>query len=124
MNFLFTLVLLAIAGYVLYSAFTGKGRLYSIDNIIEEKIPQFKKILRPLYFALGVILLLMACTSAFQNVVYKEVAYRFGPDFPVYFADRIDKKGNIKDTTANIDGLYNYNEMSAVFATLEKFWFA
>ena len=48
MNFLFTIVLLAIAGYVLYSTVTGKGKLFSVDNIIEEKIPQFIKLLRPL----------------------------------------------------------------------------
>ena len=118
MNFLFTIVLLAIAGYVLYSAVTGKGKLFSVDNILEEKIPQFIKLLRPLYLALGVIMLVMALTSGFQNVVYADVAYRFTDDFKTYYADNIDAKGNIKGTEANIDGLYGYNAMSSVFGTL------
>lgn len=120
MNFLFTLILFAIAAYVLYSAFTGKGKLFSVENILEEKIPQFLKLLRPLYLTLGIIMLIMALTSAFQNVVYSDVAYRFGNDFSTYFADRIDAKGNIKDTDANINGLYGYNAMSAVFSTLDQ----
>ena len=125
MSFLFTLILLAISGYVLYSAFTGKGRLYSVDNIKEEKIPLFRKILKPLYLALGIILLLMACTSAYQNIVYSDVTYQFGKDFPVYFADRVDADGNILDkdgkvTSMRIDGIYTYNEMSSVFSTLKQ----
>ena len=118
MNFLFTIVLLAIAGYVLYSTVTGKGKLFSVDNILEEKIPQFIKLLRPLYLVLGVIMLVMALTSGFQNVVYADVAYRFTDDFKTYYADNIDAKGNIKGTEANIDGLYGYNAMSSVFGTL------
>lgn len=125
MSFLFTLILIAISGYVLYSAFTGKGRLYSIDNIIEEKIPLFRKILKPLYLTLGVILLLMACTSAYQNIVYSDVTYQFGKDFPVYFSDRVDAEGNILDqngkaTSIRLDGIYTYNEMTSVFSTLEQ----
>ena len=118
MNFLFTLVLLAIAGYVLYSAFTAKGKLFSIDNIKEDKIPQFIKLLRPLYFILGIIMLVMALTSGYQNVVYADVAYHFTDDFETYYADSIDSKGNIKGTDANIEGLYGYNAMSSVFGTL------
>lgn len=125
MSFLFTLILLAISVYVLYSAFTGKGRLYSVDNIVEEKIPLFRKILKPLYLTLGIILLLMACTSAYQNVVYSGVTYQFGKDFPVYFADRIDAEGNILDqngkvTSIRLDGIYTYDEMTSVFSTLEQ----
>lgn len=125
MSFLFTLILLAIAGYVLYCAVSGKGRLYSVDNIKEEKIPLFLKILKPLYLALGIILFLMAATSAFQNVVYSDVTYQFGKDFPVYFEDRIDSNGYILDkdgkaTSINIDGIYTYSEMSSVFSTLDQ----
>ena len=89
MNFIFTLVLLAIAGYVLYSAITGKGKLFSTDNIVEEKLPQFLKLLRPCYLVLGVLLLLMALLSGYQNTVFSENVYHFTDDFRTYYADRI-----------------------------------
>lgn len=120
MSYIFTLVLVGIAGFILYSAFTGKGKLFSVDNIIKDKIPQFKKLLRPIYFALGFIMLLMALTSAYQNIVYSDVLYRFGDDFPVYFGDIIDADGMIKGSDVNIAGVYNYSKMSSVFSNLQQ----
>lgn len=119
MNFLFTAVLLAIAGYVLYSAITLKGKLFSVENIKEELIPQFKKILRPLYVVLGILMLFMGLVSAYQNVVFSEYTYRFADDFSVYYADSIDADGNIKGTSANIHNIYGYTEMSSIFSSLE-----
>lgn len=119
MNFLFTAVLLVIAGYVLYSAITAKGKLFSVENIKEELIPKFKKILRPLYVALGILMLFMGIVSAYQNVVFSEYTYRFADDFSVYYADSIDADGNIKGTSANIHNTYGYTEMSSIFSALE-----
>lgn len=120
MNYLFTLVLLAISGYVLYSAFTAKGKLFAVDNIKEDLIPVFIKFLRPLYFVLGFLLLIMALTSLFQNVVYSDLCYRFTDDFKTYYADCIDSKGNIEGTACNVDGTYSYNVMSSVFGNLPE----
>ena len=118
MNYIFTLVLFIIAGYVLYSAVVAKGRLFAVDNIKEDLIPLFKKILRPLYLGLGLLLLLMALTSLFQNVVYSEMCYRFTDDFKTYYSENIDSKGNIKGTSCNVDGTYSYTVMSSVFGNL------
>ena len=119
MSFLFTIVLLAVAGYVLFSAITGKGKLFAVDNIKDDKIPQFKKLLRPIYGVLGGIMLLMALLSAYQNIVFAENTYAFADDFRTYFADKIDKDGNIEGIDANVNTVYSYSKMSSFFSSLE-----
>ena len=119
MNFLFTIVLLAVAGYVLFSAIKGSGKLFAVDNIKDDKIPQFKKLLRPIYGVLGGIMLLMALLSAYQNIVYSENTYAFADDFRTYFADQIAEDGSIQGIEANVNGVYPYSKMSTFFSTLK-----
>ena len=60
MAYLFPVLLLAMSVYVFYGAFTGKGKLYSLENIKEESKEKVHKLLRTIYFALGALMLLMA----------------------------------------------------------------
>ena len=120
MNFLFTAVLLAIAGYVLYGAITAKGKLFAVDNIKEEKVSQFKKLLRPIYAAWGVLMFLMALTSAYQNIVYADPAYEFTNDFKSIFAEQISADGTIQGTDGNVNETYSYTKMSSIFSNLEQ----
>ncbi len=120
MSFLFTLALLAIAVYVLYSAITMKGRLFATENIIEEKIPQFKKLLRGIYFGLGVIMLLMAANSGFQNLLYSEGAYRYSEDFKTFYADEITESGKLKGTDFTVNGVYSVSEMRNTLAYVQN----
>lgn len=120
MSFIFTLVLLGIAGYVLYSTITGQGRLFATDNIKEDQVGAFLKLIRPLYGVLGGLLLLMALLSGYQNAVFSENVYRFTDDFRTYFADQIAPDGSIKDTGANVNEVYGYTKMASVFQKLEQ----
>ena len=120
MSFLFTIVLLAIAGYVIYSAITAKGKLFEVENIIEAKIPQFLKILRPIYAVLGALMLVLALTSAYQNVVYSNTAYVFADDFRTYFSDVIKEDGSIEGTVGNVNETYDLTTMQSIFSNLKQ----
>lgn len=75
MNLLFVLFLFAIAIYVLYAAITGKGRLYSAEFIKESMKEKFRKVMRLMYLALGIVMLLEAATMAGQQYLFKADNY-------------------------------------------------
>ena len=70
-NSLFDLIMLAMGVYVLYSAVTGKGRLYAAENIRKEKKDDFLKTMRKLYAVLGVMMVLNAACSMVKNRLYE-----------------------------------------------------
>ncbi len=70
MTFLFPILLLAMGVYVLIGAIKGEGRLFSMENFKEDCLEKAKKSLRVLYFALAVIMFLMAIVNGAQSVLY------------------------------------------------------
>ena len=122
MNYLFTIVLFAAAAYVLWSAATAKGKLFVTDNIREEKIPQFQKLLRVIYLGLGIIMLVMAAVSGLQQGLYGSgnVAGRFTEDFAVYYADSIAPDGTIKGTDLSVDGVYAAGKINGISSLLPE----
>jgi len=67
---LFDLLLLAISVYVLYAGITGKGRLYTIENVKEGKEKEFKTRLRKLYIVLGALMTVNSGASLLKGVFY------------------------------------------------------
>lgn len=122
MNFLLTVILFGIAIYVLYSAITGKGKLFVADNIKEEKIESFKKILKKLYLGMGIVMLVMALISGLQNLIYNGYGCEFTDDFAVYYADSIEEDGTIVveglDGEYHVDGIYTTSTMASIFNAL------
>lgn len=104
MDFIFTIVLLVIAFYVIWSAIRGEGKLFSTEYIYEEKIPEFKKILRILYGCMGFVMLCMALLTGIQTVLYKDTAFTLNDQFETDYAEYIAEDG-----TLNIEGLETYN---------------
>ena len=122
MNYLFTAALLAISVYVLWSAVTAKGKLFATENIMEEKVPQFRKLLRAIYLGLGVVMLIMALISGLQQGLYagSNMAGRFTEDFRTYYADSIAADGTIKGTDVSVDGVYRADKINSVFSSLPQ----
>lgn len=87
MTYLFPILLLAIGAYVLYSAIVGKGRLFALDNIKDEEQDKVRKLLRLIYVALAVIMLVTAAANFGQSVLYSkplsyyEVTDAYAQDF-------------------------------------------
>ncbi|MDO4564197.1 MAG: hypothetical protein Q4C04_01105 [Clostridia bacterium] len=75
MNLLFILFLGAIAVYVLYAAISGKGRLYNADFIKEALKAKFHKVMRLMYLALGLVMLLEAAVMAGQTYLFEADDY-------------------------------------------------
>jgi hypothetical protein len=67
---LFDLLLLAISVYVLYAGITGKGRLYTIENIKEGKETEFKALMRKLYIVLGILMTINSGASLLKGMYY------------------------------------------------------
>lgn len=67
---LFDLLLLAISVYVLYAGITGKGRLYTIENIKEGKEDEFKKLIQKIYIVLGIIMTINSGSSLLKSMFY------------------------------------------------------
>ena len=67
---LFDLMLLAISVYVLYAGITGKGRLYTIENIKDGKEAEFKAFIRKLYIVLGILMTVNSGASLLKGVFY------------------------------------------------------
>ncbi len=117
MTYLFPILLLAMGIYVLYGAITGKGRLFSLDNIKEESKEKVQKLLRKIYFALAAVMLLMALTNFGQSVMYSNalIEYEATDVYRSEFADVI-KDGTVvyNDKTYTVDGRHSVEEMDGI----------
>lgn len=91
-SFLFPILLLAMGGYVLFSAIKGEGRLFSMENFKEEHIDQAKKYMRILYFALAAILLLTALTNGLNTILYSNRVsfFKLSDEYTTSFKDMYD----------------------------------
>lgn len=67
---LFDWLLLAISVYVLYAGVTGKGRLYSMENIKEGKEQEFKTFSRKIYILLGIAMVINSGASLLRSSLY------------------------------------------------------
>ena len=76
MDFMFPILLVACAAYILYSAVRGKGRLFQADNLKEKFQEKYVKVLRTIYFVLGFIMLLNSVASL-SNALLFEMRYYF-----------------------------------------------
>jgi len=99
---LFTIMLGAIAIYVLYSAIRGKGRLFQADAIKEKFKDKYVKILRIIYLALGICMLLNTAASALNSILF-ETRFRFEVAY-------LDASGVLHDT----ETLFAQEEMAAI----------
>lgn len=108
MDFLFPLVLLAIGVYVLVSAIRGKGRLFQAEFIKEKFQVLFPKVLRSLYLALGILMVLQVISSSATGLLYtSETSYTLTEEIT-----------NGLGETYPVGGTYTYEEMvTEVYAT-------
>ena len=117
MTYLFPILLLAMSVYVLYGAITGKGRLFSLENIKEDAQEKVRKLLRIIYSVLGAIILLMALTNFGQSVLYSspEIEYEATDVYKSEFADVI-KDGTVEynGQIYTVDGKHTMSEMDAI----------
>ena len=117
MTYLFPLLLLAMGIYVLYGAITGKGRLFSLENVKDEEKDRVKKILRLLYVALAVIMFLTAVVSFGQTVLYSTPVsyYETTEQYSTDFADIIkDGKVTYEEKAYTVAGEHDVSEMNAL----------
>ena len=117
MTYLFPILLLAMSIYVLYGAITGKGKLFSMENIKEESKEKVHKLLRTIYFALAAVMLLMAIANFGQSVLYSNsmIEYEATDTYKSEFADVItDGTVEYEGTTYTVDGRHTVEEMDAI----------
>ncbi len=117
MTYLFPILLFAMCIYVFYGAITGKGKLYSLENIKEESKEKVHKLLRTIYFAIGAILLLMAVFNFGQTVLYSNaiIEYEVTDAYKTEFADVItDGQVVYSDQAYPIEGKHSVEEMDAI----------
>lgn len=67
---MFDWLLLAISVYVLYAGIVGKGKLYSVENIIEGKEEEFKALSRKIYIFLGITMVINSGASLLRSNFY------------------------------------------------------
>lgn len=116
MTYLFPILLLAMAVYVLYGAITAKGRLFAMENIKEDCVDQAKKYMRILYFAIAALMLLMAVTNFGQSVLYSqdERYYELTEAYSTDFSDVIeDGKVTYDNKSYTVEGHHSAEEMNA-----------
>ena len=70
MGYLFDVFLLALAVYVIYSAISGKGRLFDTTYIKDGKEDDFIKSTRIIYAVLGFFMILNSAISFVQDIFY------------------------------------------------------
>lgn len=104
MDFIFTIILFVIAFYVIWSAIKGEGKMFATENIYEDKIPQFKKILRILYGCMGLVMFGMAFFTGAQTAIYNDTAFTLNDQFEADYAEYIDEEGVL-----TIEGLEAFN---------------
>ena len=117
MTYLFPILLVAMGAYVLYGAITGKGRLFSLDNIKDEEKDRVKKLLRILYVALAVIMFLTAVVSFGQTVLYSTPLshYEATEQYSTDFADIIkDGVVTYEGKDYEVAGEHDVSEMNAL----------
>ena len=71
---MFDWLLLAISVYVLYSGIVGKGKLYSVENIKEDKQEEFKAFSRKIYIFLGITMIINSGASLLSSYLYPVAA--------------------------------------------------
>lgn len=114
---LFFLILLGMAVYVLWSAITGKGKLYATENIVEDKVPFVKKLLRIMYAAMGVVMLLMACSSGLNSLLYNNsYQYELTDAFRTAHAQNIDDldQFDVNGEKYDVYGMYSQSVMTTI----------
>ena len=117
MTYLFPILLLAMSIYVFYGAITGKGKLYSLDNIKEDCKEKVHKYLRILYFVLGALILMMALTNFGQSVLYSNaiVEYEATDAYKTEFSDVItDGSVEYNGVIYTVEGKHTAEEMDAI----------
>lgn len=67
---MFDWLLLAVSVYVLYAGIVGKGRLYSVENIKEDKQEEFKAFSKKIYLFLGVAMVINSAASLMRSTFY------------------------------------------------------
>lgn len=67
---LFDLLMVCFGVYVLYAGITGKGRMYIVENIKEGMEEKLKKLMRKLYIALGIVMIINAGATLVKNTFY------------------------------------------------------
>lgn len=70
MTSLFDMLLLAMGVYVLVAGITGKGKMYTADNIKKGMEEKFKKTLRILFLCLGIFMILNSVSSLLMGMLY------------------------------------------------------
>lgn len=124
MTFLFPILLLGISIYVFYNAFTGKGKLYSLENIKDDAKEKVHKLLRAIYFVLGALMLVMALFNFLQTALYSNaiIEYEATDAYRTEFADVItDGTVTYENQTYTLDGKHSVEEMDAILrAAMEK----
>ncbi len=67
---LFDLLLIAMGAYVLFAGITGKGKLYSVNNLKEGMEVPFKKTMRVLFIVIGISMLCNSLSAVCKNLLY------------------------------------------------------
>lgn len=70
MSYMFDLLLLAMGAYVLFAGITGKGRLYATENVKKGMEEAFRKTMRKIYLALGIVMVLNSVFSLLMTQLY------------------------------------------------------
>lgn len=63
---------LIVAGYLLYLAIKGKGKMYQFFDIPQDEQPRVQKLLRRTYLVCGLLALLDAGVNMLQNTMYTQ----------------------------------------------------
>lgn len=70
MSYMFDLLLLAMGAYVLFAGVTGKGKLYATENVKKGMEEAFRKAMRKIYLALGIVMVLNSVFSLLMSWLY------------------------------------------------------
>ncbi len=101
MGLFFPILLLAMGVYVLIGAIKGSGRLFSMENFKDDSREKAKKYMRILYFALAVVMFLMAAVNGLQSSLYsnKLTYYKVTNAYKETFPDLLEN-GTLTYTAA------------------------
>ncbi|NLI53430.1 MAG: hypothetical protein GX417_03805 [Clostridiales bacterium] len=89
---MFDWLLLAVSVYVLYAGVTGKGRLYSVENIKEDKQEEFKMFSRKIYIFLGIAMVINSAASLLRSTFYAYEEVTAATDTTAAVFDWVTKK--------------------------------
>jgi len=105
-DYFFSILLAAIAVYLLYSAIRGKGRLFQAENLKEKYKDNFVKVLRWFYLALSILMLLNTAASV-TNAALFETRYRFTESYTNVLGEKYE---------STVDFKYTAEEMNKIIA--------